>query len=84
MGPSSAERRPVLVIGAGPAGLSLARALSMRGLRVDVIERQPRAAIAGPAPDGREIALTRSSMRLLRELGLLDRERQPLPADPPA
>lgn len=63
----------ILVIGAGPAGLSLARALSMRGLRVDVIERQPRAAIAGPAPDGREIALTRSSMRLLRELGLLDR-----------
>ena len=63
----------ILVIGAGPAGLSLARALSMRGLRVDVIERQSRAAIAEPAPDGREIALTRSSMRLLRELGILDR-----------
>ena len=63
----------VLVIGAGPAGLCLARALSQRGLRVDVIERQPREAIAAPALDGREIALTQASMRILRELGAWER-----------
>ena len=63
----------VIVIGAGPAGLCLARALSMRGLCVDVIEQQPRDAVAAPAPDGREIALTRGSTRILRELGLWQR-----------
>src|SRR5690554_1159853 len=63
----------VLVIGAGPAGLCLARALSQRGLRVDVIERQPREAIAAPKLDGREIALTQASMRILRELGAWER-----------
>ncbi len=60
----------VIIIGAGPAGLCLARALSQRGLRVDVIERQPRAAVVAPMPDGREIALTQASMRILRELGV--------------
>ncbi|HEY4529628.1 MAG TPA: 5-demethoxyubiquinol-8 5-hydroxylase UbiM [Luteimonas sp.] len=63
----------ILVIGAGPAGLSLARALSVRGLHVDVIERQGREAIATPAADGREIALTRASLRILGGLGILGR-----------
>ena len=60
----------VLIIGAGPAGLCLARALSQRGLRVDVIEQQPREAIAAPSADGREIALTQASRRILGELGV--------------
>ena len=63
----------ILVIGAGPAGLSLARALSMRGFGVEVIERQAREAIAKPVADGREIALTRASLRILDELGILAR-----------
>lgn len=63
----------VLVIGAGPAGLCMALALSQRGLRVEVIERQPREAIAAPAADGREIALTQASMRILRGLGVWER-----------
>ncbi|MDH5823698.1 5-demethoxyubiquinol-8 5-hydroxylase UbiM [Luteimonas sp. RD2P54] len=60
----------VIVVGAGPAGLCLARALAELGLRVDILERQQAAAIAEPAFDGREIALTHGSMRLLRELGV--------------
>ena len=63
----------ILVIGAGPAGLCLARALSQRGLRVDVIEQQVREAVAAPRPDGREIALTQASKRILRELGVWQR-----------
>lgn len=67
----------VIIIGAGPAGLCLARALALRGLASTLVERQPLAAIAEPAFDGREIALTHGSMRILRELGIWSR----LPAD---
>lgn len=60
----------VLIVGAGPAGLCLARALAQRGIAVEVVERQMLDAVAAPAFDGREIALTHGSMRLLRELGV--------------
>ncbi|WP_156350857.1 FAD-dependent oxidoreductase, partial [Pseudomonas sp. EGD-AK9] len=48
----------VAIIGAGPAGLCLARALSGQGLAVVVLDRQAEQALAAPAFDGREIALT--------------------------
>lgn len=63
-------RHDVIIIGAGPAGLGLARALCSLSLKVALVERQPESAIAQPAFDGREIALTHASMRLMRELGL--------------
>lgn len=59
----------VVIVGAGPAGLSLALSLSQLGLRVAVAERQEEAAVAEPADDGREIALTHRSLRTLRVLG---------------
>lgn len=59
----------VAIIGAGPAGLALACALAGTGLRITLLERTPEAAIAEPAFDGREIALTRRSQAILRELG---------------
>ena len=61
----------VAIVGAGPVGLCLARALGLHGLRVALVERQPQAALAEPAFDGREIAMTHGSLRLLRELGVL-------------
>jgi ubiquinone biosynthesis UbiH/UbiF/VisC/COQ6 family hydroxylase len=60
----------VLIVGAGPAGLSLAQRLKPLGLRVALVEQSPRAALADPAFDGREIALTHHSAQLMRELGL--------------
>ncbi|KAF1697744.1 5-demethoxyubiquinol-8 5-hydroxylase UbiM [Pseudoxanthomonas koreensis] len=60
----------VAIVGAGPVGLCLARALALQGRRVALVERQPAAALAEPAFDGREIALTHGSTRLLRELGV--------------
>lgn len=60
----------VVVVGAGPAGLCFARALADTGLRVTVVEQQPRAALADPAFDGREIALTHASRQILEQLGL--------------
>lgn len=67
----------VAIIGAGPAGLCLARALSGQGLSIVLLERQAEAALADPAFDGREIALTHASQALLEQLGL----RQRLPAE---
>ena len=50
-----------VISGAGPAGLCLASALSGRGLSIALDEQQPLPALAEPAFDGREIALTQAS-----------------------
>ncbi|MCG5241220.1 5-demethoxyubiquinol-8 5-hydroxylase UbiM [Azospirillum doebereinerae] len=59
----------VIVVGGGPAGLAFARSLAGSGLRLAVVERQPLDALADPAPDGREIALTHRSVDTLDALG---------------
>jgi ubiquinone biosynthesis UbiH/UbiF/VisC/COQ6 family hydroxylase len=63
----------VLIIGAGPAGLCLARELSTIGLHAIVLEKQPREAVAKPDVDGRDIALTHASQGTLRELMIWQR-----------
>lgn len=63
------QQSDVLIIGAGPAGLSLSIALAQAGLRSTVLEMQTEAQLADPAPDGREIALTHPSVALLQRLG---------------
>lgn len=63
----------VSIIGAGPTGLCLAGALAQAGLRVIVVDRQPRSALQNPGFDGREIALTHASRRLLDAWTLWDR-----------
>jgi ubiquinone biosynthesis UbiH/UbiF/VisC/COQ6 family hydroxylase len=68
-----AKTNRILIVGAGPAGLSMARALSGHGLDIQVFERASRESLASPADDGREIALTHRSERLLRELGHWER-----------
>ncbi|KIP98770.1 MULTISPECIES: 5-demethoxyubiquinol-8 5-hydroxylase UbiM [Pseudomonas] len=60
----------VVIVGAGPAGLCLARSLSGHGLSIRLIERQPLDAVANPPPDGREIALTRASRQTLESLNM--------------
>jgi ubiquinone biosynthesis UbiH/UbiF/VisC/COQ6 family hydroxylase len=59
----------VIIIGAGPAGLGFALSLADTSLNVLVIEKAPLAAIREPAEDGREIALTHLSVKILKELG---------------
>lgn len=60
----------IVIIGAGPAGLSFARAVADTGLSVLLVERSPRAVLENPPEDGRDIALTHTSEMLMRELGL--------------
>ena len=60
----------IVIVGAGPSGLCLAKALSGQGLTIAVIEQQSLDAISNPAFDGREIALTQSSASAMKDLGL--------------
>lgn len=60
----------VLVIGAGPAGLSFAKALEPTQLNVVVLEKNSLDTITNPAFDGREIALTHASKEMMQQLGL--------------
>lgn len=63
----------VAIVGAGPAGLALAAAVADAGLTATLVERQPRSALADPAPDGRDIALTHRADAILRALGIRER-----------
>lgn len=69
----SAMDADVIIVGAGPAGLCLAKALSGRSLKIVVLEQQPQSDLQSPQFDGREIALTRHSAKLLQALGLWER-----------
>ncbi|MCH9006183.1 MAG: 5-demethoxyubiquinol-8 5-hydroxylase UbiM [Proteobacteria bacterium] len=60
----------IIIVGAGPAGLSFARSLANTGLRIALIEKQSRDQLEAPEFDGRDIALTRLSVRILKELGI--------------
>lgn len=63
----------LIIVGAGPAGLSLAARLAEAPLRIALIDKTPAPALADPAYDGREIALTRASIKRLRTLGAWQR-----------
>lgn len=59
----------IVIIGAGPAGLSLAISLRQSGLKVAVIEKQSLEQLSNPAVDGRDIALTHLSRKLMQQHG---------------
>jgi len=57
----------VLIVGAGPVGMTTALMLNQRGLDVQVIDKSP-----GPCTHSNAMALAPSSLSLLSELGCLD------------
>lgn len=63
----------IVIVGAGPAGLSLANALASMDLNICIVELQDEDALANPAFDGREIALTHRSIDLLKTLSIWSR-----------
>ena len=63
----------VIIIGAGPAGLSLACSLAETDIEIIVIEKQSTKYLSSPSYDGREIALTHFSKKVLEDLGVWKR-----------
>ena len=58
---------PVLVVGAGPAGLTVAHELARRGVGVRIIERAP-----VPSPHSRALVLHCRTQELMEDAGLRD------------
>lgn len=63
----------IIIVGAGPSGLSLCRTLADSGLKIAIIDPHTEAELASPLFDGREIALTHPSKALLFDLGIWQR-----------
>ena len=67
------EKRDIVIIGAGPAGLSLACSLADTNLKITVIEKQSVKHLSLQSYDGREIALTNFSKKMLQNIGVWKR-----------
>ncbi|WP_432471126.1 5-demethoxyubiquinol-8 5-hydroxylase UbiM [Amphritea sp. HPY] len=72
----------IVIIGAGPAGLSFARSLADTPLQVLLVERSSLDTLRQPPEDGREIALTHLSMDMMKSSGawqqLADQDVSPI------
>lgn len=62
----------IVIIGGGPAGLSFACSMIDADIQVLVVEKSDLEVISKPTYDGREIALTHLSLRILKKLGVWD------------
>lgn len=58
----------IIIVGAGPIGLSMCQALKDTGLKIHLIEKQNQHQIANPEPDGREIAITHRTKHFMQQL----------------
>ena len=62
----------VIIVGAGPAGLSFACSLIDLNLKVLVVDKSNKESISNPKHDGRETALTHNSLKIMQKLGVWD------------
>ncbi|MDO5686539.1 MAG: 5-demethoxyubiquinol-8 5-hydroxylase UbiM [Neisseria sp.] len=62
----------IVVVGAGPAGLSFCRAFADSALTVTLVEKLPHSVLADPPFDAREIALTHFSREVMQKLNIWD------------
>ena len=62
----------IIIIGAGPIGLSFACSLANQNLKTLIVERSPISTINNPKADGRETALTHNSLKILKKMGVWD------------
>lgn len=69
----AAKQVDIAIIGAGPAGLSLACALASSGLQLCLIDLQSKTELSEPPMDGRDIAMTHLSKTILMEMSVWQR-----------
>lgn len=67
---NSHQQSDIIIIGAGPAGLALAKYFQGSDLNITLLEKSPLEQISQPNYDGREIALTHHSKEILQNLGI--------------
>jgi len=60
----------IVVVGAGPAGLAFACGFANTKIKVAIVDKLSKEVLANPKMDGREIALTHLSVKILNELGV--------------
>ena len=58
----------IVVVGAGPAGIAFACGFAGSNIKIAVVDKLPRKIIANPKIDGREIALTHHSVKILKKI----------------
>mgnify|MGYP001182711543 CR=1 FL=1 len=63
-------RFDIAVVGAGPTGIAFACGFAGTNIKVAIIDKLPREIIANPKIDGREIALTHHSVKILKKLNV--------------
>ncbi|KUN58552.1 bifunctional 3-(3-hydroxy-phenyl)propionate/3-hydroxycinnamic acid hydroxylase [Streptomyces griseorubiginosus] len=71
--PTTSETPPVLVVGAGPTGLTAAHLLGSRGIRVLLVERN-----TTTSNDAKAISLDDETLRTLQSAGALDEAVYPI------
>ena len=60
----------IVVVGAGPAGIAFACGFADSNIRVAIVDKLSKEVIANPKIDGREIALTHHSVKVLKKLNV--------------
>ena len=63
-------RFDIAVVGAGPTGIAFACGFARTNIKVAIIDKLPIEIIANPKIDGREIALTHHSVKILKKLNV--------------
>ena len=60
----------IVVVGGGPTGIAFACGFAETNVRVAIVDKLPREVIANPKIDGREIALTNHSVKILKKINV--------------
>jgi len=60
----------IVIVGAGPTGIAFACGFANTNIKVAIVDKLPKEVIANPKIDGREIALTHHSAKILKKLNV--------------
>lgn len=66
-------KKDIVIVGSGPAGLSFASSLANTSLNITIIDKLTEDVLMDPPIDGRDIALTHFSKKILETLGVWEK-----------